>query len=286
MKARRRRRLLTVCSSLLVILLSIWIGLSPRVSPGIYESDLFHPDRGLGSQAELRSFDEVENHELFFTAVSGERLHGWIFIKPGSDKIILLHPGNAGDIAKHVTIIKMLLDSGASVFIYEPRGYGMSAGKPSIKNICQDGESAFDYLVSMGYRNDQIVLYGESLGASVATHVSSVRPAAGIILQSGFASLERIGKEKVPALRAYPSFMFPVPRLDNALLMSRAHQPLLIMHGEKDTLIDISHSEEIFARASGPKKFVRFPDSGHSSFNGKDKELLVSTVRDFLKSLP
>lgn len=285
MKSRRKGRLI-VCVSLLVILLSAWVGLSPRVSPGLYESELFHPDRGHGSMSELRSFDRVENHEVLFNAVSGERLHGWIFIQPGSKKIVLLHPGNAGDIAKHLPIIKMLLDSGVSVFIYEPRGFGMSAGSPSIKNICQDGESAFDYLVTNGYRNDQIVLYGESLGASVAAHVSSVRPAAGIILQSGFASLERIGKEKVPALRAYPTFMFPVPRLDNARIMEGKHQPLLILHGEKDDLINISHSEEIFARASGPKKFVRFPDSGHSVFNGKDRQLFVETVRGFITSLP
>lgn len=284
MKSRRKRRL-NVCVPLLLVL-SAWVGLSPRVSPGLYESELFHPDQGHGSMSELKAFNRVENHELFFDTVSGERLHGWIFIQPGSEQIVLLHPGNAGDIAKHLPIIEMLLDSGVSVFIYEPRGFGMSAGSPSIKNICEDGEAAFDYLASKGYRNDQIVLYGESLGASVATHVSSVRPAAGIILQSGFASLERIGKEKVAILRAYPSFLFPVPRLDNAGIMEGKHQPLLILHGEKDTLIDITHSDEIFARASGPKKFVRFPDSGHSVFNGRDRELFVNTVRAFLSTLP
>lgn len=284
MKSRRKGRLI-VCMSFLLVL-SVWVGLSPRFSPSLYESELFHPDQGHGSISELRSFDRVENRELFFVAKNGERLHGWMFIQPGSQKIVLLHPGNAGDIAKHLPIIEMLLDSGASVFIYEPRGFGMSGGNPSIKGICEDGESAFDYLVSKGYREEQIVLYGESLGASVATHVSSVRPAAGIILQSGFASLERIGKEKVPVLRAYPSFLFPVPRLDNASIMEGKHQQLLILHGEKDTLIDISHSDEIFARASGPKKFVRFPDSGHSVFNGRDRGLFVESVRDFLSTLP
>lgn len=280
------RRLKQLACCLCLVLMFIWIGLSPRVSPSLYSDRLFQPHMGLGSMKELREYKQFENHELYFPAPSGEMLHGWIFLNPDSDKIILFHPGNAGDIPKRLPLIDLILKSGASVFIYEPRGFGLSKGTPSIESICEDGEAAYDYVAARGYTAEQIVLYGESLGAAVATQVSTTRAAAGIILQSGFASLERIAKERVPMLRAYPSWMFPHPRLDNVAIMSRPHPPLLVLHGEKDVIIDISHSEELYREAYGPKTFVRFSHSGHSDVSGGDLELFLKTVSGFLSNLP
>jgi len=282
----KRRLLLRLGCCLCITFIAIWAFLSPRITPTLYSDELFKPQWGVGSQKELREFNKFENHELFFPTKNGDKLHGWLFFNPSSDKIILFHPGNAGDIAKRIPIIEYLLDSGASVFVYEPRGFGMSPGTPSIKSILEDGEAAYDYLAASGYKPSQIVLYGESLGCAVATHVSTQRTVAGIILQSGFASLERIAKEQMPLLAVYPSWMFPYHRLDNAALMGRSHAPLLILHGDKDTLIGIHHSEEINSRAAEPKQFVRFPHSGHSDVTQNDLELFIKSVSTFLKALP
>jgi len=285
-KNTMKRRILRIACWLVSLLLIAWIALSPRVSPSLYSERLFKPDWGKGSVEELLAFKKYENHEVYFPTRNGTQLHGWLFQNPASNRIFLFHPGNAGDIAKRLPIIDYLLQSGASVFIYEPRGFGLSPGKPTILGITEDGLAAYDHLANSGYKPSQIVLYGESLGASVATYVSSQRTVAGIILQSGFASLERIGKEQVPALQIYPSWLFAKPRLDNAALMSKPHAPLLILHGEKDTLIDISHSEEIFSRAAAPKQFVRFPNSGHADVTPTDLELFIKTLSAFIERLP
>lgn len=281
-----KRRILRIACWLALPLLIIWIALSPRVSPSLYSDRLFKPDWGKGSVEDLLGFKKFKNQEVYFPTTDGTPLHSWLFHNPASDRIFLFHPGNAGDIAKRVPIIGYLLDSGASVFIYEPRGFGSSPGKPTIQSFTEDGVAAYDYLLTLGYKPSQIVLYGESLGASVATHVSTQRTVAGIILQSGFSSLSKIGKEQVPALRVYPSWMFTSPRLDNAELMSRSHAPLLILHGEQDTLIGIHHSEDIFSRAAAPKRFVRFPNSGHADITQTDLALFIKTVSEFLKGLP
>ena len=281
-----KRRILRIACCLGFTLLVAWIALSPRVSPSLYSDKLFKPSWGKGSAKDLLAYTKYANHEVYFPTTNGAQLHGWLFQNPVSNKIFLFHPGNAGDIAKRLPIIEYLLDSGASVFIYEPRGFGSSPGKPTIPDFSADGVSAYDHLAALGYKPSQIVLYGESLGASTATHVSRRRTVAGIILQSGFSALADIGKEQVPFLKVYPDFMFTSPRLDNAALMSRPHAPLLILHGEKDTLIGIHHSEEIFRRAVGPKSFVRFPNSGHADVTQADLELFIKTVSGFVKGLP
>lgn len=280
--ARPLKRALMAIAALLLL----WIYLSPRVSPGLYESKLFHPEKERGKIADLRAFNAVPNHEVFFLANDGKRLHGWMFTNPGATKIFLLHPGNAGDIARRLDFIKMLLQSGVSVFAYEPRGFGMSAGKPSVSSICEDGLSAFDYLtVTLGYNPNRIILYGVSLGASVASYVSTHRWVRAIILQSGFSSLEQIAKEHVPLLRIYPSWLFPRPVLDNEGIMSMPHAPLLILHGGLDNIIPFAHSKAIYDRAASPKQFVPCPNSTHLAIDPQDRRLFVGALTQFVQGL-
>jgi uncharacterized protein len=271
-------------------ILAGWVISSPRVLPGLYTSKLFHPgkDRGTAQDiAALNAFHEVPNHEVFFHAQDGARLRGWLFEQAGATKIIVLFPGNAGDIPRRLDYFKLLLASGASVFTYEPRGFGKSEGQPSITSICQDGETAYDYVAkTLGYKSEQIVLYGVSLGTTVATHVSTVRSAGGMVLQSGFSSLVEIAHDKLPLLRIYPSFLFPqTPALNNVAIVRQPHVPLLVMHGAMDTLISVKYSQEIYDQASAPKTFVICPHSGHVSVDPRDISQFVDRLRGFLKSL-
>jgi len=271
-------------------ILAAWVISSPRVLPGLYTSKLFHPDKELGDSAQiadLKSFKTVPNHEVWFSSQDGSQLHGWLFLKPGATKIYILFPGNAGDLPKRVDYFRLLLASGASVFAYEARGFGLSKGQPTIKHICEDGENAYDYVSkTLGFASQNIVLYGVSLGCTVATHVSTVRSAAGLILQSGFASLPDIAYEKVPFLRIYPQILFPhAPSLDNVAIVEQPHVPLLVMHGEADKIIGIHHSLKIYDRASGVKTFVKFPYSGHASIDDRDRAAFVATLQQFLQTL-
>ncbi|CAN5366922.1 hypothetical protein BH10CYA1_BH10CYA1_19660 [soil metagenome] len=281
--SRRRLRFL-LCTT--AALFALWIGFSPRFAPGIYNSKLFHPEMQRGVANDLFQVVSFKNYEVFFKASDGKRIHGWMFINPASTKILLLHPGNAGDILGRLAFVRMLLDAGASVFTYEPRGFGLSEGSPSVVSVCNDGVSAFDFLTeTQGYKPDHIVLYGISLGAAVATYVSTKRPASGIILQSGFSSLEQIAKEQVPLLHIYPSWLFPRPSMNTAETLTKPHAPLLLLHGELDRLIPISHSRRIFAQASYPKQLVVCPHSTHTSIDQRDQKLFISTIAAFVRRL-
>ncbi len=275
----------------IVVLTLLWLCLSPRVLPGLYTHRLFHPDKDNGTAQDvsnLAHFSAVSNRSIDFVARDGSRLRGWIFSANQSNtpsgKVFLVCPGNAGDIPKRLEFIQLLLSTGASVFTYEPRGFGKSEGRPTIAHICEDGETAYDYLTGvLGYKANQIFIYGISLGTTVATHLSSVRPTRALILQSGFASLPRIAREHVPFLKIYPNLLFPhSPSLNNAEILEENRLPLLIMHGGKDNIIDASHSEEMFRRAVGAKQFVLCPSSTHVNIDPVDSSLFKSTLVKFL----
>ena len=69
------------------------------------------------------------------------------------------------------------------------RGFSGNEGKPSEKGLYEDGKSGINWLVSKGVKEENIVIYGESLGTGVATHLSQNKNFAGIVLETPFTSM-------------------------------------------------------------------------------------------------
>lgn len=267
-------------------LLLAWILLSPRVSPWLYSRKLFLPGHQRGSAQALKDYRKYPNSEVDFTAKDGSKLRGWLFINQATDFVYLLNPGNSGDIPRYLAVADILLESGASVFVYEPRGFGESGGKPTIKHWFEDAESAYDELTTrLGFPANKVVLFGVSLGATAATHVMTVRPARAIVLQSAFSSLETIARENVKFLRSYPSFMFPSNKMNNVAPFQKPHPRLLLVHGLKDSLIPPSHTRTIFGAAVNPKEALYLPNSDHTTVDLKDRDDYVAALKEFLRSL-
>lgn len=270
------------------VLAALYLGLSPRLSPRLYASRLFRPYVFPEGMWDTLDIEGVPREDCYFHTVDGSLLNGWYFDTPGAQKTILFSHGNTGNLTGRLNLVKLLIESGAAVFIYDYRGYGKSKGVPTVRGICEDGVIAFDYLTQQrGLKASKIVLYGESLGTAVACEIAAERSAAGVILQSGFSSLKKIGQQTIPITKIYPQILFPKPLLDAAERMAaRKDVPLLLIHGHKDQVVPFEHAEEIFARAAEPKRFVQLPDCSHSDIWCNAPEEFVSAVREFLRELP
>jgi uncharacterized protein len=266
--------------------LFLWIALSPRFATKLYHSRLFTRNGVRGSMDLVRQFNEVETSPVEFRAKDGTQLRGWFYKHPTSKKVFIYNQGRNSDLGKALNYAKVMLAAGASVFSYEYRGFGDTPGQPSVVGICQDGLTAYDYVSgTLGYQAQDIVIYGESLGAGVAAYVAERRKSAGLVLQSGFASLERIGKEMFAALKVYPGWLFPRPTLDNAKAVKKIQPPLLVIHGVRDEVIPVHHSRLIFDGASGSKQLVHLPNSGHTDLVEADGPAFVGALRNFLVAL-
>jgi len=271
----------------LAFLFVLWILLSPRVSPGLYTQKLFLPESNHGDTVKLKSYVKYPNKRVSFKSADGKNMmRGWIFNNPSSKFVYLFHQGNSGDIPRYLELVELLLESGASVFIYEPRGYGKSFGKPTVDNWLEDGLTAYDFLVdSLNYTSDRIIILGVSLGTTAASHVSKHRAAAGMVLQSGFASLEKIAKKEVPFLKIYPSWLF-THKLDNMRAVSApSHPPILFVHGLQDDLIPPAHTREMYFAATEKKSVLYLPNSNHTEVAPVDREKYLHTLMLFLAGL-
>ncbi|HEY9790783.1 MAG TPA: alpha/beta hydrolase [Candidatus Obscuribacterales bacterium] len=268
------------------VLAALYVGLSPRMSPALYNKRLFRPAKYPEGEWSLDHLEGIPREDVYFCAPDGSRLHGWLFHRPNSKFIHLFSHGHSGNLTGRLSLVALLLRANASVLIYDYRGYGHSEGRPTISGVCEDGIAAYDFLVrEKGYTPAEIVLYGESLGCAITSEIAAARPCAGIVLQSGFTSLKDIGGEYMPITRLYPHFMYPRPLLDNVKRMSMDRRPLLIIHGQKDQVVPFRHAQRIFEEAAQPKMFVELPEAAHSDIWSVSPAAYVDAVKSFLESL-
>ncbi len=265
--------------------------LCPRFNSNFVNLILFHPDTYKSPVGIKKVFDGIAGEEVAFQShksseeTTAPMLDGWLFRRPGVKEIVLVSHGNAGNLHHRDWKIEAILGSGASVFEYDYRGYGKSEGAPYLHGVINDAVGAYDYLVEkQGYQPEDIILYGESIGTGFSCELARQRKSKAIILESGFLSTERLGKDKIAPLNLYPSFLFFSPILDNLEYVKGNHPPLLIMAGRLDNIIPVRHSQTMFEQGSEPKQLHIFEHSGHNDFS-KDFAAYKKCVVDFVQQL-
>lgn len=228
---------------------------------------------------------DVKKQDIFFKNADGNLLHGWLFEEPGAKKIVLLSHGNAGNIGHRLFLVEAILNAGASIFIYDYRGYGLSHGEPTIPRIMRDAEAAYDYLhITKKIPASNIIVYGESIGGGMAAHILKVKETGGIILDSTFTSIFNVAQKLVPMLKVYPAFLGPDPALDVKSALVSTHVPVFIVHGAKDDMIPYSEAEENFAAANEPKQFLSLPNCTHNN-KFPDFKLFCDKLKSYFRQL-
>lgn len=242
------------------------------------------PNSGVSQLYTLDKLLTATREEYFFKTADGQKLHGWLLRVPASDKVAIVHHGNAGNLLHRLFIAKHCIQAGASVFLYDYRGYGKSEGSTALTNLPEDGLAAYDF-VRDSLKFAHIINYGESIGTAVANQVSQQRPCDAVILQSGIGSLPMVARDGLFFMKLYPDFVFPQPRFANVELIKTLQKPLLIVHGSKDTMVPYKHAELIFANASEPKRLVLLPECGHNDVGINDEALFDKTLSEFFASV-
>ena len=159
------------------------------------------------------------------------------------------------------------------------RGFSGNKGEPTEQGLYQDARSAVKWLIKQGVFEENIIIYGESLGTGVTTEIAQNRNFAGIILESPFTSMVAAGKSKYPI---FPIRLLLKDRYESDKKIKNIKSPVLIMHGEQDNIVPFWMGEKMFQLANEPKySYFSKYDDHMMDFN---KEL-INSIKLFLKSL-
>jgi len=205
-------------------------------------------------QAQLGALD------VWLDTPDGVRIHGWLVKPPNARFVTLFLHGNAGNITDRYSHIREIMAAGSSILMLDYRGYGKSDGRPTEKGIYTDAETAYDYLVKSGYRSEQIILHGESLGTAVTVDLASRRPCAGVVLEAPFTSGKDVARTVLPVIGPMLMWSF-----DSREKICRIHAPILFIHGNRDEIIPVRLGQALFTAAPEPKSIWIVPGAGHNN---------------------
>ena len=216
-------------------------------------------DRVTPEQVGLHDVDEVvlqTNSNLELTSWYGRA-------EPGQATILFFH-GNGGAINHRVQRFRDLMAEGYGVFVLGYPGYGGNAGEPSETAFLEAARLSHKYLRGSGLAEENIVIYGESIGSGVAVQLAASVEASGLVLEAPMSSMVDVAREH------YPFFLVGFLLKDSYKsvdYVERIDMPLLVIHGSDDRIIPIALGRKLFEHANDPKTFVEFEGARHNDLH-------------------
>lgn len=129
-----------------------------------------------------------------YTNIRHGHIHAWMLDHSNTTRIVLYCKDRTGNITHCQEKINRLRDLGYKVLIFDYSGYGYSSGIPSEQQLYNDGTMMLS-LIRQQYPPEDIILYGEGLGASVALHGSIKYGIPTVILDSPIPSINTLAKQ-------------------------------------------------------------------------------------------
>jgi len=223
----------------------------------------------------------LDYQDVSIETADGVTLHGW-FIPGRSSQVLLFFHGNAGNISHRLTSIRQFQSLGLSVLIIDYRGYGQSGGRTTEKGVYRDADAAWRYLTeTRGIVTSDIVIFGRSLGASVASRLAAQHEPLALIVESSFTSVPDIAQELYPWLPARWLSRLRHATRDYA---RDVRCPILVVHSRDDEIIPFHHGEAIFAAANKPKTLLPLRGTHNDAFV-YDERTYTDGLRTFLAGL-
>ena len=237
---------------------------------------LYHPNENNYSGDQI----SVDIEKVKISTSDKIELLGWYHEKNLKDfKTLIFFHGNAGSLENRIHKLNHFQDMDINFLIISWRGFSGNNGKPSEQGLYEDGRSTIDWLKKKGVSEKNLILYGESLGTGVVTHLAQNKNFAGVILETPFTSMIDAAKKFYPYI---PVNLLLKDKFENHKKIKNINSPILVMHGEADQIVPFSMGKKIYESANKPKYsyFTKY-DNHMMEF---DKNLVLA-LKSFLDSL-
>ena len=194
--------------------------------------------------------------------VAGAVLSALHFRLPDPSGIVFFLHGNAGNLQTWMTNIEFYRRVNYDLFMLDYRGYGKSTGQVESEQQLHDDVKAAWNLIAPQYAGKKFAIYGRSLGTGLAAKLASEMQPDLTILVSPYTSLQAMGDERYPWL---PGFINRYPMHSDQWLTAIT-RPVVIVHGDVDTLIPVSHGEKLKKLRAATEMLV-ITGAGHNDIH-------------------
>jgi len=209
----------------------------------------------------------LDFESVVFKSGDGLLLSGWYIPAENAELTVLFCHGNGGNMFHRLDSINIFCNLGLNCFIFDYRGYGSSEGKPGEEGTYLDVMAAYKWLTEEKKVSPaDIIIFGKSLGGSIAAQLASKVEAGALIIESAFTSYVGIGRKFYPYMpvRWFARFSYKTIDYIRDVLC-----PVMIIHSRNDEIVSFEFGLELYEAANEPKEFVEI-------FGGHNDGFLVS----------
>ena len=237
----------------------------------MYAPDISRPNPS--DRADVVTVDTADNISITSSFISAP-------VK--ARKTLVFFHGNAGNHGYRAYKAVPYVGAGYDVLLAEYRGYGGNAGHPSEQGLYSDARAQIKFIIEKkGVLEEQIILYGESIGSGVAVQMATEYPDVhALILETPFSSMVELASAKYSFA---PVGLLLKDRYMSIDKISSLGMPVFIGHGKLDQTVPYSSAQKLYERARGNKNFVSYDLGGHNNLYDFG---FADHVLDFLSGIP
>ncbi len=240
----------------------------------IQDRFIFKPEK---LPADFQFRYDVPFHEVNFDVSPGVRINGLHFYRADPKGLILYFHGNSRSIKGWARYARDFYRYDYDVVLVDYRGFGKSTGKRSEKDMLNDMQFVYKTLIGK-YPEHHIIVYGRSIGSGFAAKIASDNKPRYLILDSPYYNFRIVVERFLPILPIRYVLRYHL-RTDKWIRHVNCHT--YIIHGTKDRLIPIRHSEKL--QAINPHKITLIRIAGGRHNNLPDFPEYHNFIRDILK---
>jgi len=218
--------------------------------------------------------------EVFLDTPDDERLHAIHFKNKTPKGVIVYFHGNKGNLDRWGKIVTFFSKKGYDVLVMDYRSYGKSTGKITQEYLLyEDAQLFYDYVVKQ-YSENEIIVYGRSLGTGIATKIASKNSPTNLILETPFYSLEDVTKHWLP--------IFPVRYMlkytfESYKSIKDVNCAITIYHGTEDRVVSYTSGKKLFdSIPSSQKRMITVVGGAHN--NLIDFNTYLETIDEVLEN--
>ncbi len=206
----------------------------------------------------------IEFENVTLETADGVKLNAWYIPAKEAKMTMLFCHGNGGNIMHRLDSINLFNKLGLNCLIFDYRGYGQSEGKTTEQGTYTDAMTAYKWLTeTKKISPEKIIVFGRSLGGSVAAYVAERMKVRALVLESCFTSYVDMGKKLYPYM---PVRWFARFNYDTIGCLKKVRSPVMIIHSRNDEIIPFEFGLELYDAAAEPKEFVEIGGSHNDGF--------------------
>jgi alpha-beta hydrolase superfamily lysophospholipase len=215
--------------------------------------------------------------EVFIETSNNNEINALHFTLSNPKGIVLFCHGNKGNLSKWGHRVSYLLAYNYEVLVFDYRSYGKSTGNFNEEGMYADAEAVYNSIKKQ-YKEENIVVYGYSLGGTFATRIASQNTPKELVLEAPFYNLKKAVQYYS---RIAPTFLLKYAfRTDKDIVNVTA--PITLFHGNQDKTTSFRQSKDLLKRnPSIQNQFIEVDTGTHhnlrdfSVYKDKLKEVLV-----------